>query len=717
MIQILIVVAIVFAFAVAFSWLANNPGTVSIEWDFVGQEISFGLVTALAILAAIIVLVMVTWWIVKGITRAPATLIDHRRGRARDKGYAALTQGMLALGAGDIDQARAAARLANKKLGHSREPMVLLLEAQTAIAEGRDSDARALFDEMLEDPSTRALGLRGLFLEAQREGEHEAARHYAERAAALSPKHGWATEAVLEYATLDGDYDRALAIVDDQARAKTISKDGANRKRTVILSARALSEVDGNPESAKEHAKKAHKLSPDFVPAAIADARAHIRTGETRKALKAIEETWKREPHPDLADIYMHAQSGETTADRLKRAQSLAKAKPDHIESDLAVAHAALDAHDLDLAREKCEAAIKRDPREGAFLLMADIEEEQTGNSARVRHWLQMALKAPRDPAWVADGVVASEWAPVSPITGKFDAFEWKRPARELNGPSIDADEALASLPAPSDGERDRSRPPTIEVEDAEVVTNDDRAKRIARDDERARMTAVDGSGTGTARGKGEGVTVVTGSSEERIGSDRGSAPATNGDADEAAERARRLRDMGADRYDIAATTPPGQGGQGASLDSEQGSRFGRDDGEGSDGLAANVARRDPTREVRGVDLRSRTTTRPEPKPADRASSEALDRRAAHPESRVSPRATAPATDAKGVTAASPPSDRGVSEARPSNGAATSNVVAAQPTARSPERQGSASSSAGATARPMGPTSPDETGEKRFRIS
>ena len=723
MIQILIVVAVVFALAVAFSWLANNPGTVSIEWDFIGQEISFGLVTALAILAAIIVLVMITWWIVKGITRAPATLIDQRRGRARDKGYAALTQGMLALGAGDIDQARAAARQANKRLGHSREPMVLLLEAQTAIAEGRDSDARALFDEMLEDPNTRPLGLRGLFLEAQREGEHEAARHYAERAAALSPKHGWATEAVLEYATLDGDYDRALAIVDDQARAKTIDKDGANRKRTVILSARALSEVDGNPESAKEHAKKAHKLSPDFVPAAIADARAHIRTGETRKALKAIEETWKREPHPDLADIYMHAQSGETTADRLKRAQTLAKAKPDNVESDLAVAHAALDAHDLDLAREKCEAAIKRDPREGAFLLMADIEEEQTGNSARVRHWLQMALKAPRDPAWVADGVVASEWAPVSPITGKFDAFEWKRPARELNGPAIDADEALASLPAPSDGERDRSRPPTIEVEDAGVVTNDDRAGRIARDDERARMTAVDGSGTGTARGKGDGVTVVTGASAERIGGAKDETPSTDGDAD-AAARARRLRDMGADRYDIAATTPPGQGGQGASLENEPGRRFGREDGDGSDGLARNVTRRDPTREVRGVDLRSRTMTRPEPKRADKVSSESIDRRAAHPqartahpEGRIAPRDTAPATDAKGLAAASPPSDRAVSEARPSNGSAAPDVTAAQPPAASRERPGSASTSTSATARPVGPTSPDETGEKRFRIS
>ena len=76
MIQILIILAIVFVLALAFSWLAENPGTVTVEWGFIGQQIEVGLVTALALLAALIATVMLTWWIVKGITRAPATLID-----------------------------------------------------------------------------------------------------------------------------------------------------------------------------------------------------------------------------------------------------------------------------------------------------------------------------------------------------------------------------------------------------------------------------------------------------------------------------------------------------------------------------------------------------------------------------------------------------------------------------------------------------------------
>ena len=40
----------------------------------------------------------------------------------------------------------------------------------------------------------RLLGLRGLYLEAERLGDRAAARHYAGRAADVAPQLGWAIE-------------------------------------------------------------------------------------------------------------------------------------------------------------------------------------------------------------------------------------------------------------------------------------------------------------------------------------------------------------------------------------------------------------------------------------------------------------------------------------------------------------------------------------------
>ena len=80
-------------------------------------------------------------------------------------------------------------------------------------------------------------------------------------------------------------------------------------------------------------------------------------------------------------------------------------------------------------------------PREGAYLLLADIEEAETGDQGRVRQHLAKAVRAQRDPAWVADGFVSERWAPVSPVTGKLDAFEWRVPVERL-GQLIEQDDA-----------------------------------------------------------------------------------------------------------------------------------------------------------------------------------------------------------------------------------------------------------------------------------
>jgi HemY protein len=72
------------------------------------------------------------------------------------------------------------------------------------------------------------------------------------------------------------------------------------------------------------------------------------------------------------------------------------------------------------------------DRREGAYLLLADIEEAETGDEGKVRQLLARAVRAPRDPAWVADGVVSERWQPLSPVTGRLDAFEWRAPVERI---------------------------------------------------------------------------------------------------------------------------------------------------------------------------------------------------------------------------------------------------------------------------------------------
>jgi HemY protein len=450
MVRLLIFALIVLALGYGFSWLADRPGDLSLVWG--GELYQTKLIVAASILIAIVVAVMVAWWLIRLVWTSPHSVTRYFRARKRDRGYQALSTGLIAAGAGNALLARKMAARTRGLIRGDQEPLINLLEAQAALIEGKHDEARAKFEEMANDPETRELGLRGLYLEAKRLGATEAAQQYAEKAADKAPYLPWAAQATLENRSREGRWDDAIRLLDQQKAARVIEKDEANRLRAVLLTARAGDKLESDPAGARDDALNALKLSDSFVPAALIAAKALFREDKARKAASTLEQTWKAASHPEVGKAYVRARSGDTVVDRLKRAERLEAMRPNNVEALLIGAQAALDAGDYGKARTKAEAAARADPREGAFLLLADIEEAETGDQGRVRHWMAQALRAPRDPAWVADGFVSDKWLPISPVTGRLDAFEWKSPFGQLEGPveegsATSVDTALRTLP------------------------------------------------------------------------------------------------------------------------------------------------------------------------------------------------------------------------------------------------------------------------------
>ena len=438
MIRILFFLAVVFALGLGFAWLADRPGDMVIT--FSGYQYEVSLMVAAVGVVAFVALVMIGWWLVKSIWNSPYTIARHFRVRRRDRGYQALSTGMIAAGAGDGALARRKAKEAAKLINADQEPLIHLLDAQASLLEGDHDAARGKFEAMLDDPETRLLGLRGLYLEAERLGDHTAARHYAGRAAQAAPQLGWAGESTLEELVRSEDWDGALKLAAAQKSTRHVDHETANNRRAVLLTAKAQALFDSDPDAARAAAVEANRLRPGFAPAAMMAARALFRHGDVRKGSKILEAAWKAEPHPEIAELYVHARPGDAALDRLHRARKLQDLKKNNAESAMAVARAALDAQDFAAARREAEAAIRIDRREGAYLLLADIEEAESGDQGKVRQFLSKAVRAPRDPAWVADGVVSERWAPASPVTGRLDAFEWRAPVERL-GQLIDNDE------------------------------------------------------------------------------------------------------------------------------------------------------------------------------------------------------------------------------------------------------------------------------------
>jgi HemY protein len=444
MIRSLIYIAILAAVAFVATWFADQPGDITIHWG--SQIYEPRPIVALGILLAATLVLMFIWSLLRFVLRIPTLATIAMRLRRRNKGYEALSQGMIAAGAGDVSTATRAARQAEKALGN--DPLALLLKAQAAQISGDNVTAETTFRQMAQLPATKLFGLRGLYAEARRRGDDAAAHGFALQAhdAAALP---WAGQAIIERHTMTDDWQSALEIVERSFARKTIDRQTADRQRAVLKVGIGMDRQDRAPDEALQIARESIKLAPDLIPAYVLAGRMLARKGDIRRAAKVIESGWRVMPHPDLAAAYLDLRPGDSSTDRLSRAQTLAKLSPDHRESRLLLARAAIDAKDFALARNTMAPLVgDSSPRPTArvCLLMADLEETENGPTGRMREWLARAARAPRDPAWVADGVISDTWAPASPVTGRIDAFRWETPAERLHAPE---EAPLSSLTGP----------------------------------------------------------------------------------------------------------------------------------------------------------------------------------------------------------------------------------------------------------------------------
>ena len=424
---------IAFLIAIAFiaaglAWLADRPGELAIQWQ--GYQIETSVFRAIVILVALGAVALLIWSILRNIWYSPAAVGNVLSKRRQKLGLDALSSGMIALGAGDKSAAMRAAIQARKSLPN--EPLTHLLRAQAAQLTGDRTTARRIFEAMLASPDTEQLGLRGLFLEAQRERETEAARHFAERAVTLNSKLAWAVDALFDLQCRDGDWPGALETVAVARKNGHVERTQADRRRAVLLTAQAQAAEENDPERALNLALEAHGLAPNLVPAAAIAGRLLASRGNTPRAAKILQRTWSRAPHPDLATAYAYARIGDSPRDRLDRVRQLAALSPNSVEGPVAVATAAIEARQFDEARAALEPLIPSRMTQRVATLVARIEGEQHADKGRVREWLARAVNAPRDPVWTADGFVADRWMPVSPVSGALDAFQWRVPVEAV---------------------------------------------------------------------------------------------------------------------------------------------------------------------------------------------------------------------------------------------------------------------------------------------
>ncbi|MGC8474758.1 MAG: heme biosynthesis HemY N-terminal domain-containing protein [Acetobacteraceae bacterium] len=397
------------ALVLAAAWyVAGLPGTVTLRLD----GLTIAAPTALAALIAAILLLLLHF-VLRGMSfllRLPRHLRGWKTARNRRLGDQAATRAMVALAAGDTEEARHHASRARRLLGDTAHS--LLLTAQAARLAGRHAESEAALRALTARPETAFLGFRGLLRRATEAGAWEEAAALAQQAEAAHPGATWLRGERARLALRSARWEDALALADAEAPKAALGVGAA--------------EASTDPARARQLARRAWREDPALAPAALAYATRLRAAGRERRAQAVIRRSWNLAPHPDLAAFALAPLTDPLA--RLQAAQTLVADRPDQPEAHLLLARLALEAGLTGEARRHAEAARAQglnQPR--LWLLLARIAETEGTNPDAAREALRRAATADADPAWhcTACQARAERWTPACPTCHAPGTLRW----------------------------------------------------------------------------------------------------------------------------------------------------------------------------------------------------------------------------------------------------------------------------------------------------
>ena len=112
--------------------------------------------------------------------------------------------------------------------------LVSVLEAQAAEIAGESEHAEEIYKELILDPTTRFVGVRGIMKKRLSEGDTDTALKLAEKAFSLKPKHEETQDVLINLQTLASDWRGARKTLKAKMKYGNLTQDVHKRRDAVL---------------------------------------------------------------------------------------------------------------------------------------------------------------------------------------------------------------------------------------------------------------------------------------------------------------------------------------------------------------------------------------------------------------------------------------------------------------------------------------------------
>lgn len=389
LLQWLVLISLLVAAALS---LADHQGYVQIEW--LGYRIT--LATSLLV-GGLMVLWIVTIWLSTIIAELwiwPEKRNLHKALDRSKQGLVLLTKAATAMALGHQHNAQAALKKARSHLDDA--PLALLMQAQWYEKHNNSDEATKLYHILAADETTAVLGLRGLLQAAERKRDYVHALKLAKQAHGQFPKDNALSAHTIELMLRTGDISQAQELLTSFRAKLRMPATTRTHLRALILWFKASQTQDISERIIL--LKHATKLMPHhpYIPLALIDALSQSAHSAT---LRQICIAWAMMPSPELTERALQWLALQPAEKREKLARKITKSMPQHLESFLLLATCALAAHDPVSAQGYAHEAIALRESKRALTITGQCVSALE-DAGKAQSWFVRASSAPKEEEW-----------------------------------------------------------------------------------------------------------------------------------------------------------------------------------------------------------------------------------------------------------------------------------------------------------------------------
>ena len=345
----------------------------------------------------------------------------------KEKGYNAFVSGMIALANKDYKRAI----LESKKISNHLDDnpsLALLLKSEIFKVEKKYDELSLVYEDMSKNKHTENLGYRGMMEQYLRAQDYHHAFIYGERLFNNNPFIEKIYDTLVSIIAKTNNWQQLLIISDRAFSKKIIDKKVYEENKSIgffeIAKIKQLSEI----EESLKYMQKAIKLRKNFPPYIKLYINLLIQNKNYNLAKKSIKKAWNELPHAEYKESILSL-AAHLEIEMSELVKYIAGTSYKNEESIILMVEAFVESKKWDDARNQIKDLLDVRPKKEVCLLMAKIEEGDSGDVQKINAWTQRAKDGAANNIWICTISKKSQqtWSSVSEA-GYFNSLEWRQP-------------------------------------------------------------------------------------------------------------------------------------------------------------------------------------------------------------------------------------------------------------------------------------------------